>query len=286
MKQILVTGGNGQLGSEIKKLAGDYKELDLVFTDLDLDITNQDDVKNWLEKHPVQYIINCAAYTAVDKAESDFETAMLVNGIAPGILASEALQHNARLIHISTDYVFDGTNSQPYQESDTVNPKSKYGQSKLKGEQAIMEIDSSSIIIRTSWLYSAVGSNFVKTMRKYAKERGKLRVVYDQTGGPTYAGDLAKVLLDIVSMPSPQGGVYHYANEGVISWYDFAQEICRLSNINCDIEAIRTNEYPLPAPRPGYSVFDKSKIKSVFGVTIPWWRESLARCIEILDKQE
>lgn len=286
MKQILVTGGNGQLGSEIRKLSGDYQELNLIFTDLDLDITQQDEVKNWLEKHPVQYIINCAAYTAVDKAENDFETAMLVNGIAPGILATEALKHNARLIHISTDYVFDGTSSQPYLETDNVNPKSKYGQSKLKGEQAILEIDPSDIIIRTSWLYSSVGHNFVKTMRKYGNERGQLRVVYDQTGGPTYAADLAKVLLDIASMASPKGGIYHYANEGVISWYDFAQEICRLSNISCNIEAIRTSEYPLPAPRPGYSVFDKSKIKSAFGVTIPWWQDSLVRCINILNEQK
>ncbi|HAQ65787.1 MAG TPA: dTDP-4-dehydrorhamnose reductase [Bacteroidales bacterium] len=286
MKQILVTGGNGQLGSEIKKLAEKYPELKLLFTDLDLDITRQDDVKNWLEEHPVQYIINCAAYTAVDKAENDFDTAMHVNGMAPGILATEAIRHNARLIHISTDYVFDGTSSQPYLESDCVNPRSKYGQSKLKGEQAILEADPSAIIIRTSWLYSSVGNNFVKTIRKYGSERGQLRVVYDQTGGPTYAADLALVLLDIVSLPSPEGGIYHYANEGVISWYDFAQEICRLSNITCHIEPIRTGEYPLPAPRPGYSVFDKSKIKTTFGITIPWWRDSLARCITILNEQK
>lgn len=285
MKQILVTGGNGQLGSELSKLVPEYPRLRLIFTDLDLDITSRNDVRQWLDANPVQYIINCAAYTAVDKAESDPDAAMRVNGEAPGILASEARSHGARLIHISTDYVFDGKSYLPYKETDETNPGSKYGQSKLMGEQSAMEADPSTIVVRTSWLYSSVGQNFVKTIRRIASERRHLRVIYDQVGAPTYAADLAKALLDIVSHPAPPEGIFHYANEGVISWYDFAQEICRLSNIECTFEAILTAEYPLPAARPCYSVFDKSKIKSTFGLSIPWWRDSLVRCISLLDEQ-
>lgn len=286
MNHILVTGGNGQLGSEIKKLASQYPDLRLTFTDTELDITQQTAVNEWLDKNPVGYIINCAAYTAVDKAETDFDTAMHVNGMAPGILAAAAARHGARLIHISTDYVFDGTSCRPYLETDWVNPRSKYGQSKLKGEQAALEADPASIVVRTSWLYSSTGHNFVKTMRKYGREKGHLRVVYDQVGGPTYAGDLAEALLAIATSLHPEGGIYHYANEGVISWYDFAQEICAQSHIRCSFDAIRSEEYPLPAPRPNYSVFDKSKIKTAFGISIPWWRDSLRKCIEILNKQE
>jgi len=286
MKHILVTGGNGQLGSEIRKLAGQFPQLRFTFSDMDLDITRQDDVRQWLDVNPVQYIINCAAYTAVDKAESDTDTAMRVNGVAPGLLALEARKHGARLVHVSTDYVFDGKSYLPYRETDEVNPMSKYGITKLKGEEAAMEADPMTIIVRTSWLYSSSGQNFVKTMRRYGRERGHLRVVYDQVGSPTYAADLAEALLKIVSHPAPPQGIYHYANEGVVSWYDFAREICLLSNIACSFDAIRTEEYPLPAPRPSYSVFDKSKIKTTFALSVPWWRDSLVRCIALLNEQD
>lgn len=283
MKRILVTGSNGQLGTDIRLLAPRFPELQFFFTDLDLDITSQPQLHAWLLRNPVSYIINCAAFTAVDKAETDFDNAMRINGMAPGILAMEARKAGARLIHISTDYVFDGTSCRPYKENDWVNPRSKYGHSKLKGEQAAIEADASTIVIRTSWLYSAHGHNFVKTMRKYGAERGHLRVVYDQVGGPTWAADLAGVILQMVSQPNPDGGIYHYANEGVVSWYDFAQEIIRLSRIECTFDAIRTEEYPLPAPRPNYSVFDKEKIKTAFELKIPWWRDSLESCIKLLD---
>jgi dTDP-4-dehydrorhamnose reductase len=283
MKNILVTGSKGQLGNELRVLAPLFPQFRFYFMDLDLDITQKDGLKTWMSVHPVDWVVNCAAYTAVDKAETDFDKAMLINGIAPGVLATVAKETGARLVHISTDYVFDGTSCKPYKETDWVNPRSKYGQSKLKGEQTVLDADPTAIVIRTSWLYSAYGQNFVKTMRKYGAERGHLRVVYDQVGGPTHAADLAAAILQIVNHHKADGGIYHYANEGVVSWFDFAQEVCRQSNIACTFEAIRSEEYPLPAPRPHYSVFDKQKIKTAFQITIPWWRDSLARCIPLLE---
>ena len=280
--KILVTGGDGQLGSALKKLAGNYKDHIFTFIDVgDLDITDSSGMAAFLAKHKPGILINCAAYTAVDKAESETDRAMAVNATAPGEMARICSETGIRLIHISTDYVFDGRSFNPYKETDPVNPVSVYAKSKLEGETRILEQDLKGIIIRTSWLYSEYGQNFVKTILKKGKELGKLRVVYDQVGGPTYAGDLARAILDILPEVANTGSmeVYHYANEGVISWFDFAYAIIEISGIDCILEPVETTAYPTPAARPPYSVFNKTKFKERFGIAIPYWRTSLKECI-------
>ncbi len=287
---ILVTGAYGQLGSEIKQLADKYPNLNFLFTDVDsLDITNEEAVQNYFAQNKLFAVINCAAYTAVDKAESDQDTAFRINALAPGILAANAAKTGAKIIHVSTDYVFDGYASQPYMESDDLNPQGVYGQTKLEGEKNVQQRNQDAIIIRTSWLYSTFGNNFVKTMLRVGKERDEIKVVFDQVGSPTYAADLAAAILHIVQKSANNAaafvpGIYHYSNEGVASWYDFALAIFELSGVKCKVQPVVSAEYPTSTKRPNYSVLNKSKIKNTFGVGIPHWRESLHICINRLEK--
>lgn len=297
---IMITGCNGQLGSEIKVLSPLYKDFNFLFSDIDeLDITDYSKLEKYISENNVDCIINCAAYTAVDKAVSEPELAAKINVNAVSNLAKLSKQHNLLLTHISTDYVFDGMNYKPYLETDKTNPTSVYGKTKLFGEKEILTYSPNALIIRTSWLYSSFGNNFVKTIIKYAKERGKLNVVYDQIGNPTYARDLAKAILDIISIENSSRSfvtsapttnyelrttnLYNYSNEGVCSWYDFAKAIIELSNIECLINPIETKDYPTPAKRPPYSVLSKDKIKNKYGITISYWRDSLIDCLNILN---
>lgn len=285
---ILVTGANGQLGNEIKKLVSQYPDWQFNFVDLpELDITNKEQVENRIVMAGINVIVNCAAYTAVDKAESDIEIAEAVNATGPGILAQLASKHQLKLIHVSTDFVFDGQSCLPYKEEDSTKPISGYGSTKLKGEQLVLENNPQSIIIRTSWLYSQHGNNFVKTMQRLGREREQLTVIFDQIGTPTWAADLAHTCLMILADPEAgksKTGIYHFSNEGVASWYDFAVEIMKQSNINCRVLPIETKDYPTPAKRPAYSVMNKSKIKRTFDIAIPHWKESLAKCIATMSK--
>jgi len=284
--RILVCGSNGQLGSEINELASLYSNLEFVFSDLpELDICNKAKLSQFVSNNQINGIINCAAYTAVDKAENDIETAELVNAAAVGNLVSLTEEQNLKLIHISTDYVFDGTAHLPYAEDFEVSPIGIYGKSKREGEEYVINSESESIVIRTSWLYSSFGNNFVKTMLRLGAERDELGVIFDQVGTPTYARDLAKSCLEILVSSEKldsRGKVYHFSNEGVASWYDFAKAIMEMGNLNCKMNPIETKNYPTPAKRPHYSVMNKSKIKADFGVKIPYWRNSLKECIDIL----
>ena len=285
--KILVTGSNGQLGSELRALAPSFGGDDFIFTDIaELDITSEQDIDDLVRAEKPAAIINCAAYTAVDKAEQEDSLAFLINATAVGNLARVASKYHALLIHISTDYVFDGKGFKPYMEDDPTNPISLYAKSKHAGEQQVQSYASRAMIIRTSWLYSEFGNNFVKTMMKYGKERGQLKVVFDQTGTPTYARDLARTILNILHKQPDYTGVevFHFSNEGVTSWYDFAKAIVELSGITCRIDPIETKEYPLPAIRPFYSVFNKSKIKQRFHIEIPYWKDSLKECIDRINQ--
>lgn len=281
MLNILVTGAKGQLGSEIKELSVAYP-FNFFFTDRDtLDISNPHAITKFVEENNIHTIVNCAAYTAVDKAESDKTGANAINHLAVKFLAETAKKKNIQLIHISTDYVFDGKGYIPYKEDDSTNPRNVYGQSKLDGEKAMQEINpANSIIIRTSWVYSSYGTNFVKTMLRLAREKEQLGVIDDQVGTPTYAQDLAKVILDILpNIQNTKTEIYHYSNEGVLSWYDFAKEIMRMSKSTCPINPIETKKYPTPAKRPFYSLLNKSKIKNRFHLSIPYWKDSLDKCL-------
>jgi dTDP-4-dehydrorhamnose reductase len=281
MTKILVTGANGQLGSEIRVQASLFPEMNFAFTDVaELDITNPEKVTEFIAAFKPGYLINCAAYTNVDKAETDLETATLLNATAVGILAEQSAKAGCKMIHISTDYVFDGKGPRPYKEDDPVAPQSAYGRTKLEGERFCQENNTESIIIRTSWLYSAFGNNFVKTMLRLGKERPELRIVFDQIGTPTNAADLASAILTIISSVEQgkrpfQAGTYHYSNEGVASWYDFTKAIFDIAGINCSVKPIVSEEYPSPVKRPPFSVMNKSKIKLIFGLEIPHWRDSL-----------
>jgi dTDP-4-dehydrorhamnose reductase len=280
--KIIVTGSNGQLGNELRLLAPDYPDFNFIFTDVaELDITRETDVDLFVKTEHPSVIINCAAYTAVDKAETEPHAAFLINTTAVGILARVASQYNALLVHLSTDYVFDGTAFMPYRENDRTNPVSVYAKSKNGGELQVQSFSKNALVIRTSWLYSEFGNNFVKTMMKLGKERGRLNVVCDQVGTPTYARDLAKALLAILHSGQEIKGVdfFHYANEGAASWYDFAKAIIGFSGINCIINPIETKDYPTPASRPCYSIFNKTKIKQRFGLEIPFWQDSLRECV-------
>jgi len=286
MLNILVTGSKGQLGSEIEILSSLYPYT-FIFTDKEtLDINDEELIKHFIEDNNITTIINCAAYTAVDKAESEIALADTINHLAVQYLAQISKEKNIQLIHISTDYVFDGTNFEPYIETDTTNPQGVYGQTKLDGEKALQAINpKNSIIIRTSWVYSSFGANFVKTMLRLGKEKESLGVIFDQVGTPTYARDLAKTILDILpKIESEQVDIYNYSNEGVLSWYDFAKEIMSMAQLDCEINPIETKAYPTPAKRPHYSLMNKSKIKSEFNITIPFWKDSLDECLKIVGK--
>lgn len=287
MKNILITGANGQLGQAIKLIAGDYPALNFIYTDFhELDITSEEAVAGIFSQQDVHACVNCAAYTAVDKAENDEELAFKLNFEAVLILANACLQNNARLVHISTDYVFDGRSNLPYTETDEASPESIYGSSKLRGEAAAIGTNPDTIVLRTSWLYSQFGVNFVKRMRELMQERESLNIVFDQAGTPTYAVDLAQAILSILSKaleaPGTLGGIYNFSNEGVTSWYDFAVTIRELTGATCNIQPITSDEYPTPAKRPAYSVLNKQKIKDTFGVQVPYWRDSLQVCIKNL----
>lgn len=285
---ILVTGSNGQLGKELQVLAQNHPQFRFVFASReDLKIHHYGLVENFFIATRPQYCINCAAYTAVDKAEDEREVAMLVNGEAVGNLAAVCKKYQTKFIHISTDYVFDGENEIPYKEDDTTNPINVYGASKLLGEQLCMKEDATAIIIRTSWVYSSFGHNFVKTMMRLMWERTELSVVSDQVGSPTYAADLAQVILTIInnyqlSIINWHSGIYHYSNEGKISWYEFALAIKELTGSKSVVHPILTDEYPTPAKRPKFSLLNKEKIKTVFQIQIPGWKESLKKCVELI----
>ena len=283
--RILITGSNGQLGSEIKELENNYNMVDLIFKDLpELDICNFEALETFIMDHKINSVINCAAYTAVDKAEKDTEIAERVNSIGVLNLVNALKKVDGKLIHISTDYVFDGDYFLPYKELDPVSPIGVYGKTKRAGELAVINADIDSIVIRTSWLYSSFGSNFVKTMLRLGSEQENLDVIFDQVGTPTYARDLANTCLQILCENtseniSKNGNLYHYSNEGVTSWYDFAISIMELGGVNCKVNPIQTKDYPTLAKRPQYSVLNKSKIKTDFKIEIPYWRDSLKDCI-------
>ncbi len=286
MKQVLITGSKGQLGSEIRQRASRYPGFSFVFTDVEeLDLTDETSIVDFFEKNRFDYCINCAAYTAVDKAEDEHDLARLINVTATEYLARTCAAHNTFLIHISTDYVFDGKNYRPYVETDPPSPDSYYGLTKLQGEKALTQHTSKGLIIRTSWLYSAYGNNFVKTMLRLGKSRERLGVVADQVGTPTYAGDLAEAILDILKKGNFPNGIeiYHYSNEGAISWYDFAQAIMRETGRACHIDAIASKDFPAKAPRPFYSVLNKAKIKQTFRLEIPYWLDSLKKVLKQLE---
>lgn len=279
MANILVTGSNGQLGSELREIG--FSALDEVFfTDVaELDITDYGAVERFVKEHDIDTIINCAAYTAVDKAEDEPELAARINTEAVANLAKAAANADCMLIHISTDYVFDGTASSPYTEKDKPCPVSVYGKTKLAGEKAILTSGCFHIIIRTAWLYSSYGHNFVKTILRLADERPEINVVADQVGTPTYAADLAQAIVDIMASEEriEHEGIYHFSNEGICSWYDFATEIVRLGGKDCKVNPVTTAEYPTKTRRPAYSVLDKTKIKKILHVRVPEWKEALQR---------
>ncbi len=284
--KILVTGANGQLGRELRNIL----DSDLFFSDISqeeyadthvLDISDKRLVEAFIKEKQITHIINCAAYTQVDNAEKEVDKAFLINSASVKNLAELSNRYNIRLIHISTDFVFDGKKNTPYVEDDVPDPISVYGRSKLEGEIHIQNICTEYVIIRTSWLYSIYKNNFVKTIMKYAKEKGYIRVVYDQLGTPTHARDLAKIIVNVLSYDSIRG-IYHFSNEGAVSWYDFAKAIIDISGLPCSIEPILTRDYPTLAKRPAYSVLDKSKIKAELGIQIPYWRESLSECLRLL----
>ncbi len=305
-KKIVITGANGQLGSEIRQIAGSEPHA-FVFTDVDtLDLTNNKEAFAFFEKQLPDVIVNCAAYTAVDKAEEEWKKAELINRAIPEMLGKYSQRSGCRIIHISTDYVFRGNLTRPLREDDFTGPESMYARSKLLGEKAILQFENT-MVIRTSWLYSAFGNNFVKSMIRLLHERDALSVVYDQVGTPTWAADLAGAIMTIINheeetagagdpqpfneaspvhQPGTQqtSGIYHYSNEGVASWYDFAHEIGELTGARCHIIPIETIDYPLPAPRPAYAVMSKEKIKKQFGLSIPHWKQSLKQCIEIINR--
>ena len=281
MKTILVTGANGQLGNSIRQLSAGYPQFAFVFTDVDtLDICDAQAVDAFVREKQADYILNCAAYTAVDKAEEEEALCLRINRDAVRNLGEAARAAGARMVHVSTDYVFDGTNYLPYVETDKTCPASVYGRTKLAGEQALQEVCPDAVIIRTAWLYSQWGKNFVKTMQNLTASHDTLKVVFDQVGTPTYAGDLAAVISHIIETNQlDKTGIYHFSNEGVCSWFDFAKIICELSGNTCDIQPCYSEEFPSPVKRPHFSVLDKSKLKQTFGFKVPYWTDSLKKCI-------
>jgi dTDP-4-dehydrorhamnose reductase len=281
--KILVTGSNGQLGNELRELAINFSQYQFVFTDVEeLSITDENAVENFFRDNQPVYLINCAAYTAVDTAESNLELANDINGAAVGILGAASKRYGTKFVHISTDYVFDGNATSPLKESDPVKPVNTYGSSKLLGEQLAYLNNSDTITIRTSWVYSFYGNNFVKTMMRLMKERDHIGVVADQIGSPTYAADLAEAIMKIITSGKWQAGIYNFSNEGVISWFDFANEIRKLINATCVVNPLTTEQFPTPAKRPKYSVLDKTKIQQTFCIELKDWKESLKVCVDKL----
>lgn len=289
MKHILITGANGQLGQSFKKIAADFPGFHLHFLGREkLDITQKAAVDQLFQSQAFDYCINCAAYTAVDRAESEPEQAKQINVVGLENLATACQQKNIPLFHFSTDYVYHNQQNTPFKESDSTHPQSVYAQSKLVGEKAAQAIHNQVVIIRTSWVYSEFGHNFVRTMLRLGQERDQLRVVFDQIGSPTYAPDLAKAVLQIIAKvesgeigKAALNSIYHYSNEGVASWYDFALAIFEIKGINCQVEPIETSDFPTPAMRPPFSLLNKAKIKAAFGLKIPHWRESLEHCLKL-----
>lgn len=286
MSKILVTGANGQLANEVKTLSSYYPDFQFLYTAKEeLPIENTDALKTFFQKNKINYCINCAAYTAVDKAETEKEKAFLMNAEAVGGLANVCRAHQAKLIHISTDYVYDGSVHNPLKEENAVGPINVYGASKLKGEELALQKNPSSLIIRTSWVYSPFGNNFVKTMLRLFKEKKEINVINDQYGSPTYAADLAQVIIKFIERTESGenfSGIVNYSNSGVTTWYEFAEEIKSLVNSSCKINPIPTSSYPTPAKRPLYSVLDTSRIKELLQIEIPSWKESLKKCVDIL----
>lgn len=285
---VLVTGANGQLGNCLRDLAKEDASRNYIFTDVEeLDITNLEAVCRMVKEQKVDVIINAAGYTAVDKAEDDEDKCYLINRDATANLAEAAVQVGALLVHISTDYVFDGNSKTPYKTTDQVNPKSVYGKSKVEGEMAVKKIGADAVIIRTSWLYSEYGSNFVKTMLRLGKEKSELKVVDDQIGGPTYAGDLAQAIMGVVKRRMEYQGLtfYHFANQGVTSWNGFSKKIMEIAGLSCQVLPVSTAEYGAKAPRPASSVFDLSAIQTDLDIKIPEWEDSLKNCIQLLENQ-
>jgi dTDP-4-dehydrorhamnose reductase len=287
VKNILVTGANGQLGNECKVLASQHSDVRFVFTDVEeLSITDESAINKIFSENNFDYCINAAAYTAVDNAEKDEDLSRAINATAVGYLATACNKYNCRLIHISTDYVFDGENSVGYYEDDATSPINVYGATKLEGEKLALQSDSKSIVIRTSWVYSYFGKNFVKTMMKLMQERDEISVVNDQIGKPTYAADLAAVIFKIIfDNENPSSGMYHFSNEGIISWYDFAVAIKEIGGYHCKVNPIPSSAYPVPAKRPHFSILNTFKIKNTFSVQIPDWRDSLKKCMLLLNQK-
>lgn len=288
MKTVLVTGANGQLGNSLRTLSGQYPAYTFLFTDVaELDICDKEAVRAYVNDNRIDYILNCAAYTAVDKAEDNEALCLRINAEAVRNLGEAASEAGARILHISTDYVFDGTAHTPYVETDPTCPVSAYGRTKRAGEEALLSVCPEAVIIRTAWLYSEYGSNFVKTMLRLGVERDEISVVFDQVGTPTYAGDLAKalcVVLEAAEKGAFEPGIYHFSNEGVCSWYDFTVKIFQLAGLACRVKPIESKEYPSRTVRPPYSVLNKKKIKAAYRLAIPHWEESLRRCMAALEK--
>jgi dTDP-4-dehydrorhamnose reductase len=282
--EILVTGSNGQLGNELRILAAAHTDVKFVFTDIEeLSIADADAIEKFFTAHSFDYCINAAAYTAVDNAESDADTSRLINATAVGYLAEACKKFNCKFIHISTDYVFNGDNKEGYVEDDLTDPINVYGLTKLEGEKLALDLNPQTIVIRTSWVYSFFGKNFVKTMMKLMQERTEINVVADQIGKPTYAADLAAAIFTIIfSSTEFIPGIYNYSNQGVISWFDFATTIKEIGGYNCQVNPIPTSAYPVPAKRPNYSILITEKIESTFGIAIPNWRTSLENCMGLL----
>ncbi|MCC8088883.1 MAG: dTDP-4-dehydrorhamnose reductase [Rikenellaceae bacterium] len=283
---ILVTGAKGQLGCCFRKLSSDYPEHKFILTDMpEADITDAVCIENFIKENNAEAIVNCAAYTAVDKAETDIELCGKINIEGPRTLASLAVKYKISLVHISTDYVFDGGNCRPLHENDPTGPSSVYGRTKLDGEIAVKESGCDAAIIRTAWLYSEFGNNFVKTMLRLSKERDSLSVVYDQVGTPTYAVDLAEAIVILLGKGINGCEIYHYSNEGVTSWFDFSRKIFELENLNIKVCPVESDQYPTPAKRPAYSVLSKNKIKTQ-GIDVPYWEESLKECLKSIKSQQ
>jgi dTDP-4-dehydrorhamnose reductase len=283
MNKILITGANGQLGSELRQIAVNKKQYEWVFTDYqELDLCDLDHLEEKIKVINPQIIINCAAHTAVDKAESEVELSDVLNHKAVAIMAKWSYHNDCKLIHVSTDYVFDGNSAIALTETAETNPINVYGVTKLAGEKACMNANPNAIIIRTSWVYSSFGNNFVKTMSRLMQEKDSLNVVNDQVGSPTYAADLAQAIITIIEHKNWQPGIYNFSNEGEISWYEFALAIQEIGSFMCEISGIAASNYPTPAKRPAYSLLDKTKIKTTFGVVVPGYKESLKKCMELL----